>query len=195
MSNKFQQRFIVIIIFSVTFLLLARSAFAHKIYVFASVEDSTIKGKVKFARGRLAKGVKVEMFDSEGEKVGETKTNDNGEFSFKPTKKCDYKLVVDLGEGHRDSCKIKASDLPDDLNGSEKIKNKHPKKSRELKNISESELKKIVAKAVHKEVEPLREELIDYKNEVRIHDILGGIGYILGIVGISFYFLGVRRKK
>jgi len=33
-----------------------------------------------------------------------------------------------------------------------------------------------------------------HENKVRLHDVLGGIGYILGLMGLAFYFLGVRRK-
>ena len=41
----------------------------------------------------------------------------------------------------------------------------------------------------------LRADLDRYKNELRLRDVLGGVGYILGIMGIVFYFLGVRRKE
>ena len=30
---------------------------------------------------------------------------------------------------------------------------------------------------------------------MRLQDIVGGVGYILGITGMLFYFLGIRRKE
>ena len=49
--------------------------------------------------------------------------------------------------------------------------------------------------AVARQVAALRSDLEKYKNEIRLRDVLGGIGYILGIMGTAFYFLGVRRKE
>ncbi|NQV23281.1 MAG: hypothetical protein HQ518_02845, partial [Rhodopirellula sp.] len=33
----------------------------------------------------------------------------------------------------------------------------------------------------------------ELREELRWQDIIGGVGYILGLMGIVFYFLGVRR--
>ena len=41
---------------------------------------------------------------------------------------------------------------------------------------------------------PLRRELQEWRNQERLRDILGGIGYLLGMCGIAFYFLGTRRR-
>ena len=48
---------------------------------------------------------------------------------------------------------------------------------------------------VEKQVVKLREDLVRYEDRVRLHDVLGGIGCILGLMGLTFYFLGVRRKE
>lgn len=45
------------------------------------------------------------------------------------------------------------------------------------------------------EVAALRDQLHEYEQRVRLRDILGGIGYIVGIAGLAFYFLGVRCKR
>ena len=45
------------------------------------------------------------------------------------------------------------------------------------------------------EIVELRREFADYRNSTRLRDVLGGIGYILGLAGLAFYFLGVRRKE
>jgi nickel transport protein len=49
--------------------------------------------------------------------------------------------------------------------------------------------------AVAKQVAAMRSDLQKYRNDLHLRDLLGGIGYILGIMGIAFYFLGVRRKE
>ena len=40
----------------------------------------------------------------------------------------------------------------------------------------------------------LQVQLAEAGQKTRLQDILGGIGYILGLMGLTFYFLGVRRK-
>jgi len=48
---------------------------------------------------------------------------------------------------------------------------------------------------IEKQVVKLREDLVRYEDRVRLHDVLGGIGCILGFMGLTFYFLGVRRRE
>ena len=49
--------------------------------------------------------------------------------------------------------------------------------------------------AVDRQVAELRKDLKRYEDKVRLRDVLGGVGCILGFMGLSFYFLGVRRKE
>jgi hypothetical protein len=60
--------------------------------------------------------------------------------------------------------------------------------------VNEAELEKMIEGAVARKIKPLQREISDLKETIRLHDILGGIGFILGIMGISFYFLGVRKR-
>ncbi len=52
-----------------------------------------------------------------------------------------------------------------------------------------------VAEAVAKEIRPLREQLDQVESKIRLHDIVGGIGYIVGISGVAFYFLAMRKTE
>jgi nickel transport protein len=49
--------------------------------------------------------------------------------------------------------------------------------------------------ALARQIVALRTELNRYNDRIGLRDYLGGIGYILGIMGVVFYFLGVRRKE
>ena len=49
--------------------------------------------------------------------------------------------------------------------------------------------------ALTRQIVQLRKQLDDYEQKTRWRDVLGGIGYILGLMGVAFYFLGVRRKE
>jgi nickel transport protein len=56
----------------------------------------------------------------------------------------------------------------------------------------------IRAAELHGDQDPLegiRQELSDLREQLWLRDVLGGLGYIVGITGVAFYFLGVRRKR
>jgi nickel transport protein len=62
-----------------------------------------------------------------------------------------------------------------------------------VQSITKEEIEQVVETAVSRQIRPLREQLEAYESKTRLHDTLGGIGYIVGIAGIAFYFMG-RRK-
>ncbi|HUX07599.1 MAG TPA: hypothetical protein VMX35_09835 [Acidobacteriota bacterium] len=57
------------------------------------------------------------------------------------------------------------------------------------------EIRSIVEAAVAQRIRPLVREIRRLEEQVWLHDILGGIGYIAGLAGVAFYFLGVRRRE
>ncbi|MEJ2456241.1 MAG: hypothetical protein P8103_19125 [Candidatus Thiodiazotropha sp.] len=48
-------------------------------------------------------------------------------------------------------------------------------------------------RAVARQIRPLREALQGYEEQVRLRDIIGGIGYIVGLAGLGLWW-GRRRK-
>ena len=44
------------------------------------------------------------------------------------------------------------------------------------------------------QVRPLQEQIQHYENKIRLHDVVGGIGFIVGLAGVSFYFAGKRKN-
>ena len=184
-------------------LLSGGSAFAHKLKVFATAEGTRICGYVYFPGGGRAKAVKVEVLGPAGTKLGEATTDGKGEFTFEARVRCDHTLVADSGDGHRATFLLEAAELPDALPtpGGPKAEDA-PKPSaagpapRPVPQAPLApELTQMLDEAVARHVRPLREQLERYEEKRRLHDILGGIGYIVGITGLAFYFLGARRRK
>jgi nickel transport protein len=58
----------------------------------------------------------------------------------------------------------------------------------------DARLKELIETAVDRQVVPLRRQLDRFENTLRVRDVLGGIGYIFGIMGLLFFFLGRRSK-
>jgi nickel transport protein len=48
---------------------------------------------------------------------------------------------------------------------------------------------------LNKQIDALQEELAECKSRLRVRDVLGGIGWLVGLAGTAYYYLGVRRKR
>ena len=198
-------------------LLWAAPAMAHKIEIYAEVEGTTISGMVYFHGGSPAQGAKVEALAPDGRKLGETTTDAKGEFTLAAKYRCDHRLVVNAGGGHGGEGKVGADDLPKGLPpyGAEEPAPAEPSSPKagptaetkpaaettpapaEVAPVSpeEARLQRLIEAAVREQLRPLQRKLAEYQEKIRLSDVLGGIGYILGITGMLFFFLGARRKK
>ncbi|MFZ5829724.1 MAG: hypothetical protein ACOY3P_06540 [Planctomycetota bacterium] len=190
-------------------------ASAHALNIFATVKDGRIHGKVYFRGQFPAQHVKVKAFDPKENLIASTTTNDLGEFSITPTRAVDYRLVVDAGEGHGAEQVIKRSELPPPL-GSEGFEESvggvevesastadGGESADERSDSAESRSEVTGAdpqlaaalKELRDQVSLLREEIEAQRNRTRLSDIVSGIGYIAGIAGVVFYFLGTRKNR
>ena len=169
----------------------ARPAHAHKLSLFAAAEGATIRGYAYFVGGGRPRAVTVEIHTPTGERLGAAKTDDKGEFSFTAATRCDHVLTVDAGDGHGASFIVKADELPDGLPvlgagpGAAAPSAPAPGPPADTHNA--------IARAVGKQVRPLREQLDKLENTLRLRDILGGLGYIVGVTGLWLYVAARRR--
>jgi len=183
--------------FLAAFSVLSSPAFAHKVVASGWTDGADVEGEVGFSNGDMAKnGTVIEVFDENENKIGETSIADDGLFRFTPTKAIVHIFKANLGAGHVAQFVMGIDELPDNLQGGETqvaATTFAPATSTTSANTSEN-LERMIAKAVRKEVQPLRKEIAQYKEKNDMQSILGGIGYILGITGIGFY-IAVRRKE
>lgn len=178
-------------------------ALAHQLRVFAMAEGATITGYAYFSGGVKAKGAKVAIFAPDGSRLGEVQTGEAGAFRFPATVRVDHRLIADAGAGHVAEFTVKAEELPDTLSG----KNSEPLPEILVMNAATAaqvpqlpmtktaaeSLQRMIEQSVARQIRPLREQLNAYEAKVRWHDVLGGIGYIFGIVGVACYWLGRRQ--
>lgn len=159
------------------------TAFAHKVKVFAFIEADEIYGYVYFSGGRRAKEVLVSLRDSSGKAIKELKTNEKGEFRFSKTGTPPYKISTDIGDGHVAEYVLGETITLD--------KNKDTFSEKQVA----QDLKSVVEKAVANQVTPLRVQLKAYEEKIRVRDIIGAIGYILGLFGLFFFLKAGARNK
>ena len=186
----------------------AGPASAHKVKVFATAEGSKITGYAYFPGGGRASGQAVSVVGPHGQKLGETRTNGDGEFAFAAKVDCDHKFVIDTGDGHRAEYTVTAQELGEGLEPSDAAKPQAGSAAppaqpgsvqhagdRPTAAVPPQELARMVEKAVSKQVAPLRRQIEQYQEQVRFRDVLGGIGYILGVMAIVLYLKRSRRPS
>lgn len=79
----------------------AGQAEAHRLKMFVTVEDGEIAGYAFFIGGGRPEGVDFVVKTAAGAEVFRGKTDDQGNFHWRPTAAADYAITVDAGDGHR----------------------------------------------------------------------------------------------
>ena len=177
---------------------------AHNVTIFAWVEGDTVYTESKFSGGRKAQNAPIEVYDAQGDKQLEGKTDENGEFSFKIPKKTALTIVLLAGMGHRSEWTIPldevAPGLPDQTAAKMRMKVGKKTNQREaqpvsLPPVSASDIESAVEKALDQKLKPLVKLLTESRKQgPSVSDIFGGIGYIFGLMGVGAYF-HYRKKK
>lgn len=177
--------------FFLIFFLLSIFSFAHKINLFTYKEGNKIFVEGYFQDGTPCKNSVVEIYNEKGEKITEGKTDSEGIYSFEipDVEKIKIALIADMGHKTETEMELKkkAEEKKEIKKGEKKIEKFETKPI-----IDENEVRKIVEESVEKVINPVLKEIEKERQKIRITDILGGIGYIFGILGIFLYF---RRRS
>lgn len=184
-------------------LLWASPAWAHKVSIFAWVEGDMIHTESKFGDGKRVKGGTVSVFDPDGQLLVEGRTDDNGAFSFAPPCRCDLRIVMSAGMGHQNTWTLSATELPGPaastkppLPTAEPIVRETvppPGLGTPAAPLTAGEVEAIVARQLDEKLQPLTRMLVQTTDKgPSFRDLLGGIGYIMGLVGLGAY---VRYRK
>lgn len=181
--------------FAIVFaLIVAAPAQAHKIGIFATAGEGVIQGECFSSGGGAVAGATIEVTAGiDGEKLGETITDAEGRFRFEIIRNVDHTFVLGTKDGHRAAYTVPASEIfgvpRAPLNGVEDVG--QPEQNSMIINHFDARVELAVAKAM----QPLRHQLDEYQRRATMHDILGGIGYIVGIMGLIFFLRGRKPSN
>ncbi|MCC6544598.1 MAG: hypothetical protein IT392_08875 [Nitrospirae bacterium] len=198
-------------------IVLVSAAYAHKVQMFTYAEGDEVFVEGYFADGKKAMNSKVVVYDSSGSELLHGLTNDSGQFNFTAPKKSDLRIVLDAGMGHKTEYTLPAGELHLD-DGSKTSKAVTPPASKDIKSktvkadkikeenvdvsqasrLDDAQLQAIVEKAVERSVgeaiKPLVRSFTEMQQKNSLTTIIGGVGYILGLMGIILYFKSRRSS-
>jgi nickel transport protein len=216
-GKKRHERLVPFVFLTLILVFFYRPASAHKVTIFAWIEGDTVHTQSKFSKGKRVKGAPVTVFDSFGNQILEGKTDEKGLFSFKVPQKEDLKVVLHASMGHRAEWTIPAEEImvaTANQTGisetDEKADTQESLVATNVRPIKESpgattagrqkieieEMEEMIEAALDKKLAPIIHMLANAQNrEPGITDIIGGIGYIFGLVGMALYFANRKKKE
>ncbi len=181
---------------------LAGPSLAHKVSIFAWVEGDTVHTQSKFSGGKLVRQGAITVFDGQENKLLEGVTNDQGEFSFSIPQKTALHIVLGASMGHGNTWTIPLSEIKEAM-GEEAVTTKAPaislmEQQAPVTPATQENNQKIIQasmeKALDKKLQPLTRMMLEAREDKPdLADILGGIGYIIGLAGLAAY-MHYRRK-
>lgn len=196
-------------------ILIAREvpALAHRVNVFAYAEGDKVFVECSYSKSKKVNGGAITVSDAgTGEALLTGKTDAEGLFSFTvpdAAKKrgADLKITLVAGEGHQNDWLVAAREYgggkgPESAKAGEPVAATATQSSQPAENTVSSSgalegrfacdkdaIALAVEAAVEKKIAPLRRMLVEEKEAgPGMTEIVGGVGWIFGLVGVAAYF-------
>jgi len=196
--------------------LLPVAALAHKLQVFASADGANISGRVYFAGGHPARSTPVRISNEDGDLLAELRTDSEGRFSYRAAAAVDHRIVAEGADGHRAAWVIDGDELMGGIGGAAAPadrpgqgpdagdKNSPPSEGVGASRPSADSAAGIggaapaarpspalhadIERAIARQLRPLREELAAARAQAGLRDVLGGLGWIIGLTGLLLWW-------
>jgi nickel transport protein len=199
------KRFFLTASFILSLTLPFSGAFAHRVTIFAWVEGGMVHTESKFSGGKPVKGGNILVYDAQsGDKLLEGATDDKGEFSFKAPRKASLRIELIAGMGHKGEWLVSEDEFdakegpgtsPDDSGTAVASRSPEADQPAQRSPLNMRELEDAVERALDRKIAPMMKLLAQSRQQQgpNVRDVVGGIGYIFGLVGLGAY-LHFRRK-
>ncbi len=195
MKKGHNKLLIILLLASILVISTPLPALAHKAVIFAWAEGDTIFTESKLAGGKRAIDAQVLVFDREGKQLLEGRTNNKGEFSFKIPKLTDLRIVLNAGMGHKGEWTIPESEIQEVAALLEKKKTDEPSQPIEV-GLTKEEIKDLIEDSLDRKLRPIVRMMTESQSKgPSVPEIVGGIGYIVGLMGVALYFRNRGRKR
>lgn len=209
--------------FALFMFLMPGPLWAHSVYIFAWFDGEQICTESYFTKSSKVRGGEVVMQGVNGETLGKGVTDQEGLLCFPlPDKAQSLEFSVLAGAGHKgsfilekhevaaalsasaqtgqDTAQGHKADTPAPEGQTEGTAKDYPantKSTPEGTTISEPLLRQIVREELRRELGPLRQYLAEKLEDKTpgFKDIVGGIGWLLGLGALGFWYSQTRKKQ
>lgn len=197
------KKVLAVLLFLLFCVLFSNLSFAHKVNVFVFVEGKQVFVEGYFTDGKKPKSAKVTVEDSSKSVVVEGETDGDGGFVFDIPKRDDLLITLYAGQGHQAQYLLPKADLEGVVEVSPGTTSTQPDSAASLevvagsaeRGISAAELEAAVQSAVSKAIRPLARSLHEAQEKASFSDLIGGIGFIVGLFGVYMYFQSRKTAK
>lgn len=190
-------------------LLWPSTVWAHKVNVFAYVEGDTVVTESYFNDGRKCRDSTIEVFDEGGRKLLEGKTDTEGTFSFHAPVRANLLIRLTASMGHRAEYTVQASELPGGVPEDTAVRTApeapsagvpeepaaEPAETTKQAAPAMADIERAIDRALARQLPPIRRAIEESKDRQRFSDIVGGIGYIIGLMGLALYFRSRQLQR
>ena len=191
-------------------LLLPAPTLAHRVNIFAWLEGDDIMVECGFNRSSPVKNGLITIFDlTNGKELLQGHTDGNGRFSFPVPLAAraghGLRIQIAAGEGHQNDWIMDASEFSGAGAPTAMAEATPPPATAAPSapaaaalaqpgpSVTPDEVRAIVNAALDAKLGPIRRDLATQVNAApSLRDVIGGIGWILGLAGIGLYFKGRR---
>jgi len=188
---------------------LTHAAEAHRLKLFATVEDGAVKGYGFFIGGGRPSGARLVIRNKAGVELYRGPAADDASFTFKPAAGAELFLVMDAGDGHVADTRIAADRFPDagafDAVAAAQAAGQpsaaiDPKPEASAPAIAPAQqdlaalVDRSVDRAVARQVAPLLEAYAQADGRIRFNDVVSGIAMIVGLCGLLLWARSRRRR-
>jgi len=166
-----------------TLLLSASPASAHRLKLFVTQAGAEIQGEAFFVGGGRPEGATVIIRDPAGQEVARLATDANGAFRWTPPRPDAYRIAVDCGDGHAAETSLTGGAPPP-------LAAPAPSPP----SADEQRIEAAVERVLARRLDPLLAAQVASESRLRLNDVVGGIGYIVGLAGLGLAWAARRRK-
>ncbi len=162
-------------------------AHAHKVSVFAYAEGGKVFVEAYFVDGKKAEDARVEVFNGKGVKILSGKTDEDGRWAFPIPAVAPLKIIIVASMGHRSSISLTEKEVRLGLatKGIKEVQGGY---------VGREEIEEML----DRKISPLYRMVSDLRKKMEkptVGEVVGGVGYLVGLGGILLLFLGRKKNK
>jgi nickel transport protein len=189
-------------------LLTHSTSLAHRVNVFAYVDGGEIAVECGYSKSKPVNRGTIEVLDqASGEVLLRGTTDEEGRFRFPVPEAArasgsGLRIALIAGEGHRNEWIVEASEYTGAASATEPVAvpdgrtdgNRDAEERPAAGGLTRADVEEVVNAALDAKLAPIKRAVLERPEDgPGLKEIVGGIGWIFGLVGVAAYFKGRPR--